>query len=101
MIGYQPVYHRAHLGQQAPVLPPAPPAAAPAPAPAPAAAPMGGFLDTLKWAAIGFGAGALTGFTLAKTGVVGGDKSGVNGSLLGGLGGLAASVLPKVLGIGG
>jgi hypothetical protein len=60
---------------------------------------VGGFLETLKWAAIGFGAGALTGFTLAKTGAIGGDKNGMNSGLLGGLGGVAASVLPGLLGI--
>lgn len=95
MIAFQPVYRTA-LGQQAPAMPPV---TAPAPLPAPAAAQVGGFLETLKWAAIGFGAGALTGFTLAKTGAIGNDKVGVNSGLLGGLGGVAASVLPGLLGM--
>jgi hypothetical protein len=104
MINFTPGFQvHTRLGQAAPPPAPAPtpmpPAAAPVAPAAPAPAFMGGFLDTLKWAAIGFGAGALTGFTLAKTGAIGTDKSGVNSGLLGGLGGVAASVLPGLLGM--
>lgn len=104
MLSFTPGFQvRTRLGQAAPPPAPAPapapmPPAAAAPAPAPAG-PLGGFLDTLKWAAIGFGAGALTGYTLAKTGTIGGDKTGMNSGLLGGLSGVAASVLPGLLGL--
>lgn len=98
MISFTPAFHvRTRLGQVPAPMPPSP-APAPMAPPAPTAAPatLGGFLDTLKWAAIGFGAGALTGYALGR-GVD--SKAGpMTDSLLGGLGGVAASVLPRLFG---
>lgn len=105
MITFQPGFQkRAVLAQATLPTAPATPGAAPVPE-APAMAPaapkaLGGFLDTLKWAAIGFGAGALTGFALGKGGLgAQGKGSDVTNGVLGGLGGVAASILPGLLGL--
>jgi uncharacterized membrane protein YeaQ/YmgE (transglycosylase-associated protein family) len=56
-----------------------------------------GFFNTLKWGTIGFVAGAATGYALGKgTGSKGG---GLMDSLLGGVGGVVATVLPRLLGL--
>jgi hypothetical protein len=55
-----------------------------------------GFLDTLKWAAIGFAAGGVTGYALGKG--MGSKGGGMTDTILGGVGGLIASVVPKLLG---
>lgn len=82
------------LGQAAAPMPPAP---APAPAAPAVSEKVGGFLNTLKWGVIGFAAGGVTGYVLGKT--TGSKGGGVMDSLLGGVGGVVASVLPRLLGI--
>jgi hypothetical protein len=58
---------------------------------------MGGFLQTLKWGVIGFAAGGATGYALGR--LSGSKGGGMMDSLLGGVGGVVASVLPRLLGI--
>jgi hypothetical protein len=58
---------------------------------------MGGFLQTLKWGVIGFVAGGATGYALGR--LSGSKGGGMMDSLLGGVGGVVASVLPRLLGI--
>lgn len=99
MIAFQPVTiarRGRYLGQTAPTLPQAPAATQPA-STVPAMPKFVGFFNTLKWGTIGFVAGAATGYALGKgTGSKGG---GLMDSLLGGVGGVVATVLPRLLGL--
>lgn len=97
MIPFRPVQIARRLGQATP--PPLPPAPAGTPSTvqtAPEAAPNV-FLTTLKWGVIGFAAGAATGYLVGKG--AGSKAGGVLDSLIGGVGGVVATVLPRLLGI--
>jgi hypothetical protein len=58
---------------------------------------MSPFLATLKWGVIGFAAGAATGYLVGKG--AGSKAGGVLDSLIGGVGGVVATVLPRLLGL--
>lgn len=98
MIAFQPVPIARRLGQGGPLpLPPAPAGTPSTVQAAPEAAPANPFLAALKWGVIGFGAGAATGYLLGKG--AGSRAGGLMDSLLGGVGGVVATVLPRLLGL--
>jgi len=98
MIPFRPVQIARRLGQAAPpVLPPAPAGTPSTVQTVPEAAPANPFLTTLKWGVIGFAAGAATGYLVGKG--AGSKAGGVLDSLIGGVGGVVATVLPRLLGL--
>lgn len=101
MIVFQPVsiVGRNVLGQGAPVQMPAAPAGTLAVPVEQISDKIGGLMSTLKWGTIGFAAGAATGYVLGKG--AGSKSGGLVDSLLGGVGGVVASLLPRLLGISG